>query len=246
MSRALLAFFALVATASASLNSDLREAAAGGDLATVQKLLSAGADPNAKGDKADDAGETPLHLACIGGNARVITALLKAGAHPNARATGPRSLRMTPITWCAYGGHDAGVEALLRGGVEGGADPNLIVDEESGLKLTALDIAGRVGDELGGRPLRTKALLLAAGAKTAAEQTTGASSPAEVAQQTIRSADVVVFSKTYCPFCKKTKALFDEVSFLLKLWVCCGALCLCLTNGCGSLLFAARRGVRGR
>jgi hypothetical protein len=35
-----------------------------------------------------------------------------------------------------------------------------------GLKLTALDIANRVGDNFGGRDLRTKEYLRAAGGKT--------------------------------------------------------------------------------
>ena len=35
---------------------------------------------------------------------------------------------------CAYGGHDAAVSALLAGG----ADPNLVVDDEQGNKLTAV------------------------------------------------------------------------------------------------------------
>jgi len=34
---------------------------------------------------------------------------------------------------------------------------------------------------------------------------------ADMVQETINSADVVIFSKSACPFCKKTKALFDEV-----------------------------------
>jgi thiol-disulfide isomerase/thioredoxin len=46
--------------------------------------------------------------------------------------------------------------------------------------------------------------------------TTCAASAADVVKQTIASADVVVFSKSSCPFCKKTKALFDEVCPLLK------------------------------
>jgi hypothetical protein len=192
----------------------LREAAGSGEVDQAVALLAEGADPNARGDKADDAGETPLHLACIGGSARLIRALLGAGADPNARATGPHSLRMTPLTWCAYGGHDDGVEALL----EGGADPNLVVDEESGLTLTALDIGGRVGDDLGGRSLRTKALLKAKGGKTADDLALEAKiglSPKDVAQRAIDSASVVIFSKSYCPFCKKTKALFQEVCCVL-------------------------------
>jgi ankyrin repeat protein len=121
---------------------------------------------NQGGDLKDDAGETPLHLACIGGDAQLVTALLSSGATVDARATGPKSLRMTPLTWCAYGGHDDAVEVLLT---EGKADPNLVVDDEQGNQLTALDIALRVGDSLGGRHIRTRALLEHAGGKKAAE-----------------------------------------------------------------------------
>ena len=51
----------------------------------------------------------------------------------------------------------------------GGADPNLIVDDERGAKLTALDIALRVGDDLGGRKLTTRALLEAKGGRYSAD-----------------------------------------------------------------------------
>ena len=37
---------------------------------------------------------------------------------------------------CAYGGHDAAVEVLLNGG----ADANIVVDDEQGNKLTAVSV----------------------------------------------------------------------------------------------------------
>lgn len=37
---------------------------------------------------------------------------------------------------CAYGGHDAAVEVLLHGG----ADANLVVDDEQGNQLTAVRV----------------------------------------------------------------------------------------------------------
>jgi len=42
------------------------------------------------------------------------------------------------------------------------------------------------------------------------------SSPAEFAKGEIASADVVVFSKSFCPFCKKTKKLFSELKVETK------------------------------
>ena len=53
---------------------------------------------------------------------------------------------MTPLTWFAYGLHEAGARALL----DGGATLNLVVDDERGDRLTALDIASRLteGHEL--------------------------------------------------------------------------------------------------
>mmetsp|Transcript_37643 Transcript_37643/g.74452 ORF Transcript_37643/g.74452 Transcript_37643/m.74452 type:complete len:172 (+) Transcript_37643:67-582(+) len=150
----------------ASLDTQLREATGAGDTPKVLRLLSMGADANAKGGNEKDPGETPLHLACIGGDSALVAALISAGANTNSRATGPSSLRMTPLTWCAYGGHDEAVEVLLS---KGNADPNLIVDDEQGNKLTALDIAFRVGDNLGGRPLRTRVLLESSGGKIAAD-----------------------------------------------------------------------------
>ena len=36
-------------------------------------------------------------------------------------------------------------------------------------------------------------------------------SPEEFVKAEIASADVVVFSKTFCPFCRKTKKVFDAM-----------------------------------
>ena len=42
------------------------------------------------------------------------------------------------------------------------------------------------------------------------------SSPAEFAKTEIASSDVVVFSKTYCPFCTSTKNLFKDMNIPAK------------------------------
>lgn len=135
----------------------LRAASAEGKAIEVERLLAAGVSAN----DASDEGETPLHLSCIHGYEVVQASLLAAGAVVDARAFGAKSLRMTPLTWCAYGGYAAAVEQLL----EAGADPNLVVDDEAGNLITALDIADRIGLDLGA-PIA--ALLEAKGSKRAA------------------------------------------------------------------------------
>lgn len=42
------------------------------------------------------------------------------------------------------------------------------------------------------------------------------SSPMEYAKTEIASNDVVVFSKSFCPFCKKTKATLDGLNIEYK------------------------------
>lgn len=45
---------------------------------------------------------------------------------------------------------------------------------------------------------------------------TAFASPAEFAKEEIASSDVVVFSKSYCPFCTSTKQLFSNMSIDAK------------------------------
>lgn len=152
---------AAVALRLAAGSIELLEAAGEGDEGLVRQLLADGVDPNfATAD-----GETPLHVTCISGETPSMSALVEAGAHVDARATGKRSLRMTPLTWCVYGGHTESVGLLLRSG----ADPNLIVDDEQGNFITALDIARRIGD----MGVAIEELLVDAGGLPAAELSEG-------------------------------------------------------------------------
>lgn len=94
-------------------------------------------------------GESLLHLACIWGNTQKIKALLAAGADPNARSSKLTSgLDMTPLTWCCYAGYVDAVKEFLK---DTRTDVNLVVRNEEGGHITALDIAyniGKIGEPL--------------------------------------------------------------------------------------------------
>ena len=84
----------------------LHQAAAGGHVQTVQELVRAGADPNAR----DAAGQTPLHLAAAGGHGQTAEALIRLGSDPTARDAAGQ----TPLHLAAAGGHGQTAEALIR------------------------------------------------------------------------------------------------------------------------------------
>jgi len=114
------------------------------DLDAAQRLIRAGANP----DAANRYGVTPLSLAAENASAPLIQALLQAGAHPtnailmNAARTGngevvrmllargadanarESSLGETALMWAAAENHPAAVRALI----EHGADPNVRSD----------------------------------------------------------------------------------------------------------------------
>ena len=84
----------------------------GDDVAAVQRLLRAGANPSAR----NRYGVTPLSLAAVNGNARMIETLLKAGADPKATLAGGQTILMT----AARTGNAESVKLLLAAGI----DPN--------------------------------------------------------------------------------------------------------------------------
>lgn len=125
----------------------------------VQSLLARGADANALTSD----GESVLHLACIYGDPKKVEHLLNAGANPNYRAEkNPTSLSMTPLSWCVYGGYTEATRTFLE---DQRTDVNLVVYQEDGNYLTALDIAMKIGDM--GHDIAT--LLSAGGGKTWAQ-----------------------------------------------------------------------------
>jgi ankyrin repeat protein len=107
----------------------LTDAARKGDLAAVQALLKAKADPNV----ADVDGTTALHWAVRGEDAKMVAALIAAGANVSAA----NRLGLTPMSLAAANGSGPIVGALLQAGV----DPNAASKEGE----TALMTAARAG-----------------------------------------------------------------------------------------------------
>jgi ankyrin repeat protein len=84
-------------------------------VATVRRLLDAGAEVDAVGWGANNGHCTPLTMAAWGGHAPIVRLLLERGAHPNASAEQvARGHR--PIDTAADHGHTEAVEALLEAG----------------------------------------------------------------------------------------------------------------------------------
>ena len=104
---------------------ELLHAAALGDLAAVEELLDAGADPNARA--MDPRGRTALILAALGGHADVVDALLAKGAGVDERDRGG----LTALCWAAMRGRTQVAKRLLSKGADvnaldnGGASPLL-------------------------------------------------------------------------------------------------------------------------
>jgi len=97
-----------------SSQNPLLQAAARGELETVQTLLTAGGDPNVR----NDLGQTPLHWAVGGRHTDVASALLKAGADPGARDNDGQ----TPLHVAVRKGEMEIFNILLKAG----ADPDAV------------------------------------------------------------------------------------------------------------------------
>lgn len=92
----------------ADVNSDLMDAARQGDTATVQSLLSQGANVNAT----DAHGGTALMVAAVNGHTATVQALIDAGADVN-RA---HNFGKTALMLATEKGHTAVVDLLVQAG----------------------------------------------------------------------------------------------------------------------------------
>ena len=111
-------------------SNELIEASRNDDIAHIQQLLSAGADPN----YADVQGFTPLMIASLRGTDKIVQALLEA--HANVNTTGKEGF--TALRMAIQRRHPSTVSILLRNG----ADVTLIYRG----KRTALHDAVETGD----------------------------------------------------------------------------------------------------
>lgn len=115
----------------------LIEAAEAGDLATLEALIKAGADVNAR----DYIGETALMHAALNGNVAIVKALIDAGADVNAATsewTDLATRRWTALMLAAEYSHPDVVEALIQGGAD--------VNARDSNGKTALMYAAEIGD----------------------------------------------------------------------------------------------------
>jgi ankyrin repeat protein len=92
---------------------DLVAAAAGGDLATVQRLLRDGAEANAR----DARGRTAVTAAAMGEHVAVVRALVDAGADVDLQDDD----RNNPLLLCGENGNVDLLREVLRGGPDLGA-----------------------------------------------------------------------------------------------------------------------------
>ena len=107
---ALFVFIVVPAGVFADINDDLRKAVENGQADTVQSLLDAGADANAK----DMLKSTVLMLAAGAGHTEVLELLLGAGADVNAKDMNS----LTALIWAALRGQTEAVRLLLAAGAD--------------------------------------------------------------------------------------------------------------------------------
>ncbi len=108
-------------------------AAALGDTDDVRRLLAAGADPNAVGDK----GHTPLQVAVVYGRTEVIDLLLADGADPNRTDPDGSGALWTAVLSAPKAVRVEIISRLIRAG----ADP----DHKNRYGRSPRDVATRIG-----------------------------------------------------------------------------------------------------
>jgi len=96
---------------SREMDEKLVDAADRGDVGEMERLIAAGANPNAFEGTSSD---TPLQQAAWKGHVAAIAALLKAGAHVD----GATSEGYTPLMRAAWKGHTAAIDALIAAGAD--------------------------------------------------------------------------------------------------------------------------------
>ena len=107
------------------IDGTLHRSAVKGVTEAVEKLLNAGANPDAK----NSYGWAPLHVAAYAGQNVIVEALLNAGANPNVipveESYSGEILKhcagMTPLHFAGRAGHTEIVDALLAAGADANA-----------------------------------------------------------------------------------------------------------------------------
>ena len=127
--------FALAAAGSEAASTELHQAVAAGDGASVRLELGKGVDPNRKNPDH----LTPLHLAARPGHLEIARMLLEKGADPNRRQD---STGCTPLHLAVEHRHREVTRLLL----EQGANPNVAARHEKGGTQVPLQLAARSGD----------------------------------------------------------------------------------------------------
>ena len=135
----------------------VNEAAAAGDMATLQERIQEGENVNAR----DELGNTPLHVAAAAGHAQAVTALLQAGADSmatNKQGKRPAELAANAATRAACEAGEQGrrrelalfdllgddkAEAL-KSELEAGVNPNALSADNQHSLLTLAAQQGRV------------------------------------------------------------------------------------------------------
>jgi ankyrin repeat protein len=117
-----------------SIDQELIEAVKENSLREVERLLSVGADVNAK----DTDGWTPLHMACYRGHVRVVIELREHGADIGAKTT----IGRTPLHCAAFEGHLTVVNLLSPNDSNGATTSILGKRKSRGANIEAKDYDG--------------------------------------------------------------------------------------------------------
>ncbi len=95
-----------------SLGVDLYNAASGGDLENVRRLLKMGAEVNFRSPD----NLTPLHIAAFSGHTEIVRLLLASGADKEGAKKGSADLARTPLIFAVEQGHAEVVSTLIDAG----------------------------------------------------------------------------------------------------------------------------------